>query len=418
MSAVAEDDVAPHAFIESIGEACLVIDEQMMVAAANSAAGRLYSRSVEDLAGYFIGDLCGEGGGDAVVETIVRCATSTPPRLSTIQLRGDGSAFQADISARRCERCPRGRVEGQSHSIFVVREKQPIPCLDDLQLRSALLDECIDAMFAHTLEGELIYANAEALCQWGYESVEQIQARGLYGWATPEEAEKIAERSALLEQMGELRFTTLGTRGDGAKSYSEVHARLANTSRGTLVLAAMRDVSHRLHSEEMVRYLAYHDTLTGLANRTAFQEELRRALSAASRHGDNTGLVFIDVDDFKPINDTLGHTVGDQALQVIASRINESVRLTDTVARMGGDEFVVLLPRLRHTQDLQDVASKITREVSKPMVIAEKEVSVSVSVGLAIHETGESAEALLNRADLAMYESRQLGIPGWDMSWH
>jgi len=416
MSPVADDGVAPHGFIESIGEACLVVDEQMMVAAANAAAGRLYARSVEDLKGYYIADLCGDCHGDVVVEAITTCGSDHSAKLAATQVRGDGSMFQADISARRCAECAHG-LDHAGHSVLVVRERPPVPCCDDLELRSLLLDECIDAMIAHTLDGELLYANKEALCQWGFDSVDQIRARGAFGWATPEEHTMITERTVLLASAGELRFTTYGTRGNGAKTYCEVHARVIDTTSGPVVVAVMRDVSHRLHAEEMVRYLAYHDTLTGLANRTAFDEELGRVLVAAGRHEDHTGLVFIDVNDFKPINDTLGHTIGDHALQIIAKRINESVRLSDTVARMGGDEFVVLLPRLSRPEDLQEIARKIAREVSRPMHIGELEVAVTVSVGLALHEKGESAESFVIRADLAMYESRQTGVPGWELAW-
>ncbi len=192
---------------------------------------------------------------------------------------------------------------------------------------------------------------------------------------------------------------------------------MLDCSRGPLVVSTVRDVTDRMNAEEMVRYLAYHDNLTGLANRFLLAEELERELSSAERHGDTTGIAYIDLDDFKPVNDTMGHSVGDQALRIVAERLSAAVRESDLVARMGGDEFIVLLPRLSRPQDLPAIAAKIAEEVSKPMRIAEHRFSVSVSIGLALHEPGESADAFVVRADLAMYGSRQTGIPGWEIAW-
>ena len=300
--------------------------------------------------------------------------------------------------------------------LLLLRE-QLLNCRDDLELRSLLLEECLDGMIAHTFSGDVVYANRAMLDQWGYASLADMQAAGPWGWIEREEIPKIAARTHQLRLQREVRFTAHDVLPDGAEIYREVHAKVLDTSRGALVVSTVRDVTDRMNAEEMVRYLAYHDNLTGLANRFLLAEELERELSSAARHGDTTGIAYIDLDDFKPINDTMGHSVGDQALRIVAERLSAAVRESDLVARMGGDEFIVLLPRLSRPQDLPAIAAKIAEEVSKPMRIAEHQFSVSVSIGLALHEPGESADAFVVRADLAMYSSRQTGIPGWEIAW-
>jgi len=280
------------------------------------------------------------------------------------------------------------------------------------RLHALLLDNCIDAIVAHTPDGVLLYANAEALRQWECDSFDQIAQKGPWGWVPEEQRAKVAHFVGQLRVNGEARFDSVGRSGCGAHHAAEVHARCIDSPDGLVIVSVIRDISSRLRTEEMVRYLAYHDTLTGLANRALLGQELTHALSAADRHEDDVGLVFIDLDDFKPINDTLGHANGDHALRKVAGRISSCIRLTDTVARIGGDEFIVLLPRLKSTDDLSSIAEKIVREVSRPMQIGKACVTITPSVGLAIYERGESPDSFVERADHAMYESRTAGSPG------
>lgn len=282
----------------------------------------------------------------------------------------------------------------------------------DSDLHALLLEHCIDAIVAHTPDGVLLYANKEALMQWRCESFEQVADLGPWGWIPPEQRTKAAHRMSLLTTNGEARFDSVGRSACGEPYAAEIHARLLETADGPVIVSVVRDISSRVRTEEMVRYLAYHDTLTGLANRALFNQELTHALAAAERHDDHVGLLFIDIDDFKPVNDTYGHAKGDHALRKIAGRISSCVRLTDTVARIGGDEFIVLLPRLRSPEDLQVISEKIAQEVSQPMRIGEASVTVTPSMGLAIHESGEAGEDFVARADHAMYESRNAFVAG------
>jgi diguanylate cyclase (GGDEF)-like protein/PAS domain S-box-containing protein len=173
------------------------------------------------------------------------------------------------------------------------------------------------------------------------------------------------------------------------------------------------DVTERKRAEESIRHLAQHDALTGLPNRTLLEERLNQALARARREMTSVALMFIDLDRFKNINDSLGHPVGDTILRNVAQRISHAVRGSDTVARMGGDEFVVLLPRLSQgTQqaDCEAVARKVLAVLGEPMQAGSHELRVTASIGVATFpEAGHDAASLMRAADVAMYHAKSQG---------
>ncbi|HEY0758340.1 MAG TPA: EAL domain-containing protein [Acidisarcina sp.] len=163
-------------------------------------------------------------------------------------------------------------------------------------------------------------------------------------------------------------------------------------------------------SEERFRYMAQHDSLTGLPTRLLLHDRLAAALERSKRYNTILGVLMLDLDNFKAVNDTLGHHAGDQALKVSAHRIADAVRKSDTVARMGGDEFIVLLPDLRDRSEAELVAAKVVASLSAPFSIGEREVPISVSIGVCTAAAGEfTAEALLKSVDTAMYHAKAQG---------
>ncbi len=169
-------------------------------------------------------------------------------------------------------------------------------------------------------------------------------------------------------------------------------------------------------SEERLRHLSHHDALTGLPNRILLSDRLDVALDRVDRFKSKVGVLMVDLDGFKAVNDKLGHFAGDQLLCQVASRIQRSVRKTDTVARIGGDEFVVLLPDLDSPEQSESIAQKIIGAVSESIDIESTLVSVTVSVGVCTYpEGGEDAETLLKHADAAMYCAKSNGRNGWQV---
>ena len=184
-----------------------------------------------------------------------------------------------------------------------------------------------------------------------------------------------------------------------------------------------REMGENLHHHhEQVRYVAYHDSLTGLPNRLMFMDYLNRATTEARRDLQGLAVLFLDIDNFKRINDTLGHQAGDKMLEVFADRLSKNLRGTDIVshppqeeatrvlARLAGDEFIILLPRTRGPVDAQIVANRILKSLSEPFVIRAQELHVSTSIGIAMYpDDGVSAGELLKHADIAMYHAKKLG---------
>jgi diguanylate cyclase len=157
-------------------------------------------------------------------------------------------------------------------------------------------------------------------------------------------------------------------------------------------------------------HLAQHDSLTGLPNRVLFNDRLRQAISLAIRQEKQLAVMFVDLDEFKKINDSLGHGVGDKLLQSVAGRLVNCVRRTDTVSRLGGDEFMVLLSQVEREEDAALSARKILRALAAPHTVDNKNLDISVSIGVSTYPSdGPDAETLMNKADTAMYEAKKHG---------
>jgi diguanylate cyclase (GGDEF)-like protein len=171
-----------------------------------------------------------------------------------------------------------------------------------------------------------------------------------------------------------------------------------------------RDVTEHRRRSDHVNYLAHHDHLTGLANRTLLRECLRQAILRAESIGQKVAVFLLDIDYFKQINDSLGHADGDVLLATVGQRLLSSVRESDTVARIGGDEFVIVMPEFRTLQDVERCAREIMRNASRPIAIRGREISLTLSVGISIFpEGGRNAEELLRNADTAMYSVKDTG---------
>jgi diguanylate cyclase (GGDEF)-like protein/PAS domain S-box-containing protein len=174
-----------------------------------------------------------------------------------------------------------------------------------------------------------------------------------------------------------------------------------------------RDVTSRKRAEEVIYHQAYHDILTGLPNRTLFKDRLGQAILQARRKDSEVAVMFIDLDRFKLVNDTLGHVKGDDLLQQVAARLKDCLRKGDTLARQGGDEFTIVLPELRGRADAGTVAAKFLERLHQPFDLDGNQVHISGSIGIAIYpEHGDSIDALLRHADIAMYAVKGEGKNG------
>jgi diguanylate cyclase (GGDEF)-like protein/PAS domain S-box-containing protein len=171
----------------------------------------------------------------------------------------------------------------------------------------------------------------------------------------------------------------------------------------------LRDVSERKVLEEQLRKLAFHDPLTLLANRSLFWNRVEHALALAQRTQQHVAVMFLDLDNFKNVNDSLGHDAGDRLLQAAAQRLVKSTRPSDTVARLGGDEFAILLEGLRNESDVERIAGPISASFGQPLLVDGRETETTASIGVACSRPGDDAEQLLRNADIAMYNAKAAG---------
>lgn len=172
------------------------------------------------------------------------------------------------------------------------------------------------------------------------------------------------------------------------------------------VMCSARDVTARRRAEEQLAHLALHDPLTGLPNRVLFDERIRVASQRAERTGRSSALLFLDLDRFKRVNDTFGHTAGDQLLRQVAERLEATVRSVDTVARLGGDEFVVLYEDLAAPADAERIAAAVAAALDQPFDIDSQQIRCGASIGIALLAPGDDPSVVLRRADAAMYRSK------------
>ena len=202
----------------------------------------------------------------------------------------------------------------------------------------------------------------------------------------------------------------VGVRSDGTHFPLELKTSEVHIETRRLFIASARDITVRKETEQRIMYLASHDALTDLPNRTLLQDRIQQALVQARRNHSQGAVLFIDLDRFKTINDSIGHDVGDLLLKGVAHRLVSTLRGEDTVARQGGDEFIVVLPNVTNAPDAAIVAQKLLEAMALPYQIMDKELRTSASIGIAVFPAdGEDADTLLKNGDTAMYHAKEAG---------
>lgn len=249
----------------------------------------------------------------------------------------------------------------------------------------------------------------------GYQAKEVVgrTVHELNVWAFPEEREQMIRH---LQQYGQvLRMEMHGRNRNGQVILMDVSVQPIELNGVPCLLLTARDISELKQAQAQIQHLAYHDALTNLPNRALLIDRLTQQISLLQRHQLRGALLFIDLDHFKHINDSLGHPVGDAVLRLITARLEASVRLEDTVARLGGDEFVVLLSslagtRAEVTRHVRQLAEKLRRILAEPMLLDGHQLQVTPSIGIAlIPDHGKTPADLLKRADIALYRAKDSG---------
>ena len=290
--------------------------------------------------------------------------------------------------------------------------------LRDSEARYRLMAENSTDMISRTThDGRLLYASDAVRTLLGYEPSEMV-GRSVYTFIAPDDHYVIRRSSAALVE-GPQTFSYRIVRKDGSTVWFETTSRAlidGESGEVTEIISVSRDVSERRRAEEQIEYQAYHDALTQLPNRLLFRDRLTMALAHAKRQQSALAVMFLDLDRFKFVNDTLGHSLGDELLRAIAARLESVLREGDTIARMGGDEFTILLGDLQQAEDAANVAQKLLDVIAEPVRVEGHELYVTTSIGIALYPNdGDSAETLLKSADSAMYRAKESGRSGYQL---
>lgn len=276
-----------------------------------------------------------------------------------------------------------------------------------------ILENIEDGYYEVDLSGNFTFFNDSVGRLHGYSS-EELMGMNYREYTDKEYSKKLFKTFNKVYKTGEPTrgFGWQIIRKDGTKRYIEVSVSLQKDSSGKPkgFRGISRDITERKQIEQQLNHLATHDSLTGLPNRMLFMDRLQIALAQSNRNQNKLAVIMLDLDNFKDINDTLGHIVGDKLLQEVGCRLTGILRQNDTVARLGGDEFVILLSDLGKIEDAAEVAKVILKSLREPFVFADNKITSQASIGIAVYpDDCEDIESLLKKSDMAMYAVKTQG---------
>ncbi|CCQ73112.1 EAL domain-containing protein [Magnetospira sp. QH-2] len=375
----------------------------------NKALGGMLGRNREDIVGRSIADFV-EPDNKAILESHLNYLIQNRQASFELALRHlDGRTVYTRISATSLVDDPKTPT---SFFAFVTDITDRIQAEEILRLSAAVFENSADAIMITDANNHIKAVNPAftRITHWPAEEVigkdPAILNSGRHG------STFFNEMLEELSKSGHWEGEIWNQRKDGEEFAGWLSIAAIRDDQGTMVeyVALFSDITKRKEAEEVIRRQANYDALTQLPNRTLFLERLRSGLVQAKRAERRIGLMFIDLDRFKWVNDTLGHAAGDQLLQQAAERLTGCIRESDTVARLGGDEFTVILSQVAHTRDVERVASKILDRLASMFLIDDTDVFISGSIGITVFpDDGDDVETLLKNADSAMYRAKEGG---------
>ncbi|HET6720524.1 MAG TPA: EAL domain-containing protein [Rhodocyclaceae bacterium] len=281
-----------------------------------------------------------------------------------------------------------------------------------LTLAASVFSASVEGICITDAEARIVSANPALSTITGYSSEEMVGKTPALFRSGRHDKEFYRAMWAQVKQVGSWRGEIWNRRksGDVYPEWLSITAVKDASGAVTHYIGNFSDISERKRAEENIVFMAHHDALTRLPNRVLLDDRIRQAIAKSRRTGDHSAVLFLDLDRFKLINDTLGHDLGDRLLEQVAERLRAALRETETVARLGGDEFVVVIPEVAEIDRVAVVAQKLVETMTEPLAVAGHVLHVTTSIGIAVYpEDGEDAATLLRNADTAMYHAKENG---------
>jgi diguanylate cyclase (GGDEF)-like protein/PAS domain S-box-containing protein len=333
----------------------------------------------------------------------------------TIGLRKDGSEFPMFVSAQRVM-----LNDGPMSSAFLIdftERKRSEMALRESETRFRTIIEQSPIGMALGRDGITVEVNPVYLKMFGYDDIAEVCGQPLINQIAPQCRAQIEDRIRKRIQgiPTEETYETIGLRKDGSQFPLVVSAKRIVLNDGPMTFAFLIDFTERKAAEESINQLAFYDPLTGLPNRRLLMDRLQHALASGARRGRHGALLFIDLDNFKTLNDSMGHVTGDALLQQVPRRLASCVRDDDTVARFGGDEFVVILEDLSENAleaatQTEAIGEKVLAGLNQPYQLDTDEYRCTASIGAALFNNNQqTTDELLKQADIAMYQAKKAG---------
>ncbi|WP_374660921.1 putative bifunctional diguanylate cyclase/phosphodiesterase [Inhella sp.] len=374
---------------------------------ANRRYAQTFGKTPESVVGRTVAEIIGEEAASLIQPQVDRVVQRRESVSYERVLQGpDGLPQWIEVNL-----LPHVDSQGQVQGAFVLisditKHRRAEAALRDSEAR-------LEKFMLATVEGIVFHRGGtvtdvnQSLCQLLGYSREELIGRFVLDFVADSERVRVGQ---VMREAQEIRYESVLLRRGGEPLSVELIARTMVVDGEKLRMNVVRDIRDRLAAQARIRHLALHDPLTGLMNRSAFLEYLEAALRSARRERRSLGLLFIDLNNFKRVNDSLGHLEGDRVLVTVAERLRACLRVSDQVARFGGDEFVVLLDGLHGREDVLVVLQALLNVVEVPVQAHGRTLSVTPSIGIALYpEHGDSADVLIQHADTAMYEAKRRG---------
>lgn len=398
---------------------CIFLIKDGILVDCNSEALRLFKCSREELLGQSPYELSpdfqpdGRKSSEKALEKLDAAFLGKPQFFEWRHRSSNGTLFDTEVSLNKIELGVEVMVQAIVRDV-TIRKRWEYALRESEEKYRSLFDDSRDAIYMTRKDGTFVDVNQSFLDLFNFKKDEVLRLNAKIAYNAPEDLESF--KKVIGEKDYVKDFEIRLKKRDGTIINCLVTVMTKRNEDGSVIgyQGIIRDITAAKHAEETIRHMAYHDALTGLPNRALCNDRLEMAMANALRNGKKVAVMMLDLDKFKQVNDVLGHKVGDLLLIAVAERLTGVLRKSDTVARMGGDEFLVILTEIVNEDDANIICEKIIDVFQTPFKLEVNELSVTTSVGLAMYpRDGKDSETIIKNADIAMYNAKGHGRNKW-----